>query len=255
MAELADELIAPTHAFGQDLRLPLSAQPDSLTYNYYYQEASPSPSDLRIEARSIDELSREIPWKPFGQSGKAKRRRNGLLDRWTFDGFIDLGGTVNADSPANRFNGPMTFNDRNDFTMNQLYLSLSREADNCGCGVEWGARIDFLFGTDYIFTQSVGLELKDDGDNAWNGLTTGLGNPNLYGVAMPQAYVDLALNKLNLRLGHFYTIMGYEGVAANSNFFYSHAYTMQYAEPFTHTGGLLSWSGDRLTSTCRGRRP
>jgi hypothetical protein len=41
--------------------------------------------------------------------------------------------------------------------------------------------------------------------------------------------------------------MGYEGVAANKNFFYSHAYTMQYAEPFTHTGGLMSWSGDRLT--------
>ncbi|MDP6557059.1 MAG: porin [Pirellulaceae bacterium] len=235
------------HAIGQDLQQPRSTQPDSFAYNSYYQEAQPSPSDLPIESQSSDEFSKERAGKNLGKGGKGRRSSGWLGDRWTMDGFIDLGGTVNADNPANRFNGPMTFNDRNDFTMNQLYLSLGREVDNGGCGFDWGARIDFLYGTDYIFTQSVGLETKDNGDNAWNGLTTGLGNPNLYGLAMPQAYVDLAYNRLNFRLGHFYTIMGYEGVAANKNFFYSHAYTMQYAEPFTHTGGLMTWSGDRWT--------
>jgi hypothetical protein len=229
-------------AIGQDLQLPASIDPNSLAFNYYFQEAAPSPSDLRIESQSLDELSQEFGRKELRRASRGKRQ-----NRWTLEGFLDVGGTVNADSPTNRFNGPMTFNDRNEFTVNQLYLSLGREADNGGCGFAWGARIDFLFGSDYFFTQSVGLELRDDGDNAWNGLTTGLGNPNLYGVAMPQAYVDIAHNRLNFRLGHFYTIMGYEGVAANSNFFYSHAYTMQYAEPFTHTGGLMSWSGDLLT--------
>jgi len=233
------------HAMGQDLRQPRSNQPVTFAYNDYYQQAQPSPSDLRIE--SLDGLSKNLAGKNMGKRGKAKRSAGWLGDRWTMTGFIDLGGTVNADNPTNRFNGPMTFNDRDDFTMNQMVLSLGREADNGGCGFDWGARIDVLYGTDYIFTQSVGLELKDDGDNAWNGLTSGLENPNLYGLAMPQVYVDLAYNKLNFRLGHFYTIMGYEVVAANNNFFYSHAYTMQYGEPFTHTGGLMSWSGDRLT--------
>ncbi|MCC6954057.1 MAG: porin, partial [Deltaproteobacteria bacterium] len=35
---------------------------------------------------------------------------------------------------------------------------------------------------------------------------------------------------------------GYEVVTAPDNFFYSHAFTMQYGEPFTHTGGLLSFA-------------
>jgi hypothetical protein len=39
-------------------------------------------------------------------------------------------------------------------------------------------------------------------------------------------------------VGHFYTPIGYESVPAPDNFFYTHAYTMQYGEPFTHTGVL-----------------
>jgi hypothetical protein len=41
-------------------------------------------------------------------------------------------------------------------------------------------------------------------------------------------------------MGHFYTILGYEVVQAPDNFFYSHAYTMQYGEPFTHLGLLAT---------------
>ncbi len=144
------------NAFGQELRQPTSVQPNSLAYNYYYQEATPSPSDLRFESQSLDELSQKFAGKDLGKGGKGKGASS---SRWTLDGFIDFGGTVNADTPTNRFNGPMTFNDRNDFTMNQLYLSLGREADNGDCGFAWGARIDFLYGSDYVFTQSVGLEL------------------------------------------------------------------------------------------------
>lgn len=59
---------------------------------------------------------------------------------------------------------------------------------------------------------------------------------------MPQLYGEVAYNDLSVKIGHFYTIMGYEGVQPTSNFFYSHAYTMQYGEPFTHTGGLATYS-------------
>ena len=45
-------------------------------------------------------------------------------------------------------------------------------------------------------------------------------------------------NDWKIKLGHFYTPIGYEVVPANGNFFYTHAYTMQYGEPFTHTGVL-----------------
>jgi hypothetical protein len=43
-----------------------------------------------------------------------------------------------------------------------------------------------------------------------------------------------------LKMGHFYTIVGYESVQAANNFFYSHAYSYQFAGPFTQWGGLAS---------------
>jgi hypothetical protein len=68
-------------------------------------------------------------------------------------------------------------------------------------------------------------------------------NPD-YGLALPQAYAEVGYNNLSAKLGHFYTPIGYEVVPATGNFFYSHAYTMQYGEPFTHTGGIATWKLD-----------
>ena len=55
-------------------------------------------------------------------------------------------------------------------------------------------------------------------------------------------YLEAVWNDLALKIGHFYTIIGYEVVQAPDNFFYSHAYAQYYAEPFTHTGFLLDYS-------------
>jgi hypothetical protein len=93
-----------------------------------------------------------------------------------------------------------------------------------------------LYGTDARFTQAVGLELNQDGTQ---GLNSG---QRFYHLAFPQFYVDAAVGRLKVRTGHWYTIMGYESVMSPVNFFYSHAYTMQYGEPFTHTGVLGSLS-------------
>jgi Putative beta-barrel porin-2, OmpL-like. bbp2 len=41
---------------------------------------------------------------------------------------------------------------------------------------------------------------------------------------------------ITVRMGRFYTIMGYETGLSPDNFFYTHPYTFQYGEPFTHTG-------------------
>ncbi|MDP7301689.1 MAG: hypothetical protein QGG09_01220, partial [Pirellulaceae bacterium] len=71
------------HAIGQDLQQPRSTQSDSFAYNSYYQEAQPSPSDLRIESQSSDESSKERA----GKGGKGKRSSGWLGDRWTMDGF------------------------------------------------------------------------------------------------------------------------------------------------------------------------
>lgn len=156
-------------------------------------------------------------------------------------GWIAAGATANEHNPADNFNGPVTFGDRTELQMNQLYLVTEKAIDNGGCGWGIGGRVDFLYGTDHRFTMARGLETEDDLSPKWN-------NERFYGLAMPQAYLDVAYNDTTVRVGHFYTIIGYEVVPAPNNFFYSHAYTMQYGEPFTHTGVLAiqKWN-DRLS--------
>jgi hypothetical protein len=81
--------------------------------------------------------------------------------------------------------------------------------------------------------QSVGLELHDNGSLKWN--------QQFYGLAIPQAYLEAGDQDFSVKVGHFYTIVGYESVQSPNNFFYSHAYSYQFAGPFTHWGGLASW--------------
>ncbi|MEX0819903.1 MAG: porin [Pirellulaceae bacterium] len=244
--------LVATGTQAQGLRQPGSVQPVALTYDYYAQDtATPSPSDLAAAGTSdlgyVDVGQKDgkgcgCDAKGGGKGGKGCsscdpwRLFPTIGNGWTVEGWIAAGGTANADNPPSNYNGPVTFNDRADeFMMNQAYVTFGREADNGGCGWAWGGRLDLLYGTDFIFTQAAGLETQPDGTNAWNG-------SKMYGLAMPQAYVDVAYNDLSVKVGHFYTIMGYEGVKATSNFFYSHAYTMQYAEPFTHTGALATYN-------------
>ena len=47
---------------------------------------------------------------------------------------------------------------------------------------------------------------------------------------------------VSVKAGYFYTIIGYEGVPAPANFFYSKSYSYQFAGPFTHWGGLATWN-------------
>ena len=170
------------------------------------------------------------------------------------EGWANGGATINDN--ASGVNGPVTFATQDDFMLNQLYLILGRAADSDGDRLDFGFQVDVLYGTDHRFTQAIGLDIRQDRNN---GILTGnvFSNDNsasgLYGVALPQLYAEAFVpvgNGLTLKAGHFYTIIGYEVVTAPDNFFYSHAYTMQYGEPFTHTGVLASYQvNDRISVT------
>jgi len=168
------------------------------------------------------------PWRLFGWPGLRSRGFN-------IRGWVDQGVTIPAQFPSDRFNGPVTFNDRADeYQMNQLYLIAERETNTEGQGFDFGGRVDLLYGTDSRFVLANGL------DDSWS-------SERFYGLAMPQLYADFALNDWVFRAGHFYSILGYETVTAVDNFFYSHTYSRQYGVPFTHTGMLAIWQfNDRL---------
>ncbi len=145
-------------------------------------------------------------------------------------GWLSGGVTYNAQGVrSGTGNFPVEFGNVSDgFIGNQAWGFIERVADTGGSGVDWGFRADYVFGTDAPNTQAFGDQTWDFG---WN-------SSRDYGSAIPQLYFDLAINNLTIRAGHFYTIIGYESVPAPNNFFYSHSLTMNYGEPFTHTGIL-----------------
>jgi hypothetical protein len=152
---------------------------------------------------------------------------------------INVGGWIEAGAYTNQynttFNGPIGMRPNNLFNLNQLNGYAERVALQEACQWDWGGRVDYLYGTDGPMTQTFGDHMWDYG---WNSSSFG-GSP-LYGSAIPQMYADATYGNFKVRAGHFYTPIGYEGVAATGNFFYSHSYLHTYAEPFTHTGVLAS---------------
>lgn len=166
-------------------------------------------------------------------------------------GWANAGITYNASAPDNNFNGPVTFGDRNgEFQLNQLNLFVQKSVATEGDSFDIGGRFDVMFGSDAIFTQAYGVPGVDLGTGipldrgAWD---LKLINERFYNLAIPQAYVEMYIplgNGLNVKAGHFYTPIGYETVPAPDNFFYTHAYTMQFGEPFTHTGIMANYTVD-----------
>ncbi len=241
----APPLEAPTHA-GAGF-VPESCDPPC-THGCYNGSACPPACNLGCnpccdagcDACSADACAGEDEiWRLFGDVELLPGDPCNCRDPLSvfIGGWIQGGITGNADGArSSQGNYPVPFNQISDgFIWNQApYIYAEKVADTGGAGFDWGARVDYVFGTDAADTQAFGDEGWDFG---WN-------SSRDYGSAIPQLYVDLAYNNVNLRLGHFYTIIGYEVVPAIGNFFYSHALTMNYGEPFTHTGALTTYKPD-----------
>lgn len=144
---------------------------------------------------------------------------------------VEVGGWLSAGYHS-KDNG--LFNNRSDnFALHQGWLYAEKVADACTSPI--GFRVDVMYGIDAAETQAFGNPLGSwDFDNGFD--------HGAYGWAVPQAYLELAVGEWNIKAGHFYTLIGYEVVTAPDNFFYSHAMTMFYSEPFTHTGVLATRS-------------
>jgi len=126
------------------------------------------------------------------------------------------------------------------FHVNQLYLYAAKVADGSN-GVGFGYRADIIYGVDGGDTQAFGNNSGEfDFENGWN--------HGIYEWAMPQLYGEVAMGNLSVKLGHFYTPVGYEVVTTPDNFFFSKQLTFYNSEPFTHTGALGTYKvSDKLS--------
>jgi len=156
-------------------------------------------------------------------------------------GGANTGGTAQWNFPPPAANNKVnSFNNYpNVVQLHQAWVYAEKVAENCGCGWDWGFRLDYVYGTDGQDTQAFGSE-PGNWDTSWD-------NGGFYGSALPQLYGEVAYNDLKVKAGHFFTPAGYERVQAPENFFYSRSISSVFA-PYTHTGFLAEYAlSDRTT--------
>lgn len=172
----------------------------------------------------------------FEQIFETKLLRRGccLGDPWSLFGQccgLEMGGWVQLGYHNKAL---ALFNSRPDEYQLQQSWWYAEKAVDGSQGWDIGGRIDYIYGTDGPDTQAFGIN-NSHWDNQWD-------NGPDYGHAIPQVYMEVAYGDLSVKVGKFFTIIGYEVVAAPDNFFYSHAYTMYNSEPFTHTGAIATYT-------------
>ena len=149
-----------------------------------------------------------------------------------FDG-VEVGGWVQLGYSSR----PTAFNDGNQdnrVLLNQGWLYIDKAAES-ECGEwGWGYHADVVYGADASNTQSFG-----NSPGRFD-LDPGFQRGAREDWAIPQLYAEISNGEWTVKGGHFYTLHGYEVVQATGNFFFTHAFTMNYAEPFTHTGILAT---------------
>jgi len=157
---------------------------------------------------------------------------------WEVGGWTELGYTDNNVPLSQAYNDLLSFGDVPDnVNLNQQWFYVGKKTDG-SCGCDWGGRFDMIYGTDAQKTQAFGNPGAGvRGFGTWDASF----DDGQYGWAMPQAYGEFAKGDLTVKVGHFFTLVGYEVVPATGNFFYTHSYTFFNSEPFTHTGVLASY--------------
>lgn len=175
-------------------------------------------SDGLISEISGEDVSSWLGLQPYGV----------VMGGWAAGGY-----NYNTENPQQGNNGPVSMTDQSGaVNLYQMDFFIEKAIAK---GVAWdiGGRFDYMFGTDTRYTQAAGN---------WDASL--MSKNNYYNMAMPQAYAEIFApigHGLSAKLGHFYTIIGYESVPSGPNFFSSHSYSFK-SSPFTTTGALFNYA-------------
>jgi len=164
--------------------------------------------------------------------------------RLSIYGWVETGFTGNVDSPKDNQNFGRLFDDRsNEFVMNQAVITAERVLDP-KVGVDWGFKLQLLFGMDARYIHSLGLLAHTRASS-------------LYQPDVPEAYLSLHLPLLteggiDVKVGKFVTLEGAETIDPRTNPFYSHTYIFNFGIPFNHTGALFTLYATKWLNLCAG---
>lgn len=207
--------------------------------------AAPSPAEAPTELPTESAASKEAAPEEAAKPAEPWTLTNLFDGENGYNSFKEAGVKISGhlqgayvSDPDGAFtgNGP-SLNERQwgFFGVHQAYLFAERVADGSKGGLGWGFRIDGLYGLQGFDGQSFG----NVNPGHWDYLNGFDHNP--YNFALPQAYGELAYKKWSVKLGHFYTIVGYEVVPSTAQFFITRQLTFWNSEPFTHTGALNTY--------------
>ncbi|MDR3110190.1 MAG: porin [Planctomycetaceae bacterium] len=194
-------------------------------------------SPLAVEAGVFSDCSACDPCEPVcGPCDIACKPKKSLFE---FGGWLDAGIYGNEYGQSNAYNNQGVLRGRSgntnllgnvrqsDFQVNQGWLYAAKKVS--GKGLDIGGRIDAVFGTDARLLQSQGLEIDPAATHtSWN--------EGDYYTALPQAYAELGINKLSIKVGKVLSPLGYETIASPDRFFYSLSYAWLQSGPGTLSG-------------------
>jgi len=171
----------------------------------------------------------------LGQNAQAEEAGNAVMtafSKTTLSGFVDTSRSISEKGANQALHGRVPYQSgekMNGINLDVIQLSLASPLDES----DWAAgyAVDLLFGPDAsAYSVSTGAEADD--------------------VAVRQAYVNTRVpvgNGLDLKMGVFDAIIGYEGFSNRDNPNYSRnmAYNLQ---PFNHTGVIGGYQVNDLVS-------
>ena len=233
---------------GKGKRVVFLAAVLSIAPTIFAQEATSAPAPAAPAAPP----QKPLMWA-LDQMGIGKPLEDANINIY---GYVEGSYEYNFNTPpgptypkaARHFNAGRVFDTQSDnLFLNQADLTFERTVDYTKDKWDVGARVEFIYGQDARFIHANGLDFYGPNDAADGGEQ--VFPENQFDLA--QAYVDIAVpvgTGLRLRVGKFYTLLGYESINPTSNPLFSHSYLFGYAIPFTQTGILGTYNfTDSLT--------
>lgn len=149
-------------------------------------------------------------------------------------GYVEASYTYNAATPSDNINAGRLFDIESESPkLNQLDLAIERTITASPTKWDFGARMEWIYGSDARFIHSLGLF-------DYEGFHEGPENQ----FDPVQAYFEGNIpvgNGITWKAGKFNTLLGYETTAPNTNPLYSHSYLFNFAIPITNTGILATY--------------
>lgn len=191
---------------------------------------------LRREIRELKSEKESPPARDEMKLGDDRTILDILLEESKLTGFVDVGVVWNFDRPDNGVNGNVpaggsvrAFDRRSrSFYLHNAQLSLRRDATK---ELITGYNIELTLGSDANVIAPQGLT------------PTGLSANDDY-FDLQEANIQILApvgSGLDIRIGKFATLSGYEVIESKDNYNYSRSLPFLFAIPFTHTGVRASY--------------